>query len=146
MIKVKRLTETAKLPVKGSKHAAGWDLHSDEDAVIPPGDRRWIRTGVQIELRDGDCGLVWPRSGLAGRDKVDTSAGVLDSDFRGEFKVLLVNNGNLPFKAVIGERIAQLIVLRVSDAEMIEVLKLSETDRGENGFGSTGMGDPNHRD
>lgn len=141
MIQVKRLTETSKLPIKGSQYAAGWDLYADEDVVLLPGNRRWIRTGVQIELDPWDCGLVWPRSGMAGNLGVDTSAGVLDSDFRGEFKVLLVNNGELPFNVVVGERIAQLVILRVSNACLIEVNELSETDRGERGFGSTGMND-----
>jgi dUTP pyrophosphatase len=97
-----------------------------------------VPTGLFLEIPPGHVGLVWPRSGLAVRHGIDTLAGVIDSDYRGEVKVVLVNHGAEPFRIAPGDRIAQLLVQRVERAEFRRAAALGATDRGAGGFGSTG--------
>lgn len=134
---LQRLTETAVRPTRATDCSAGLDLHADETATIPEYCRVWISTGLAVAIAPGYVGLVWPRSGLAGHG-LDTSAGVIDSDYRGELKVLLCNG--TPHRKTVhrGDRIAQLLVLPVGMPNLIEVDALPATARGENGFGSTG--------
>jgi len=125
-------------PDYASIGAAGADLRSAEAAVLAPGARLAVGTGLSLELPAGHVGLVWPRSGLAVRHGVDTLAGVIDSDYRGELRVVLVNHGQEPFEVRPGDRIAQLLVQRVERARFEPVEDLAETRRGTGGFGSTG--------
>jgi dUTP pyrophosphatase len=97
-----------------------------------------VPTGLQVAIPEGHVGLVWPRSGLAVRHGIDTLAGVIDSDYRGELRVVLVNHGDEPFRVAPGERIAQLLVQRVERAVFTRAERLDETARGTGGFGSTG--------
>lgn len=133
-----RLTETAVLPTRATGDSAGLDLYADEDAVIPEYSRTWVATGLALAIAPGYCGLIWPRSGLAGSG-LDTSAGCIDSDYRGEVKILLVNG--TPHRRTVrkGERIAQLLVLPIGMPSLLEVDSLPETQRGLNGFGSSGI-------
>ena len=126
------------LPRYGSEGAAGADLTASAEAVLPPGGRSAVPTGIHVEIPPGHVGLVWPRSGLAVRHGIDTLAGVIDSDYRGEIKVVLVNHGTEPVRIAPGDRIAQLLVQRVERAAFVPGADLASTGRGENGFGSTG--------
>ncbi len=95
-------------------------------------------TGVRLQIPPGHVGLVWPRSGLAVRHGIDTLAGVIDSDYRGEVRVVLVNHGDEPFHVLPGDRVAQLLVQRVERAAFVAAPAIDETERGGGGFGSTG--------
>jgi dUTP pyrophosphatase len=126
------------LPQYGSEGAAGADLTASRDVTLAPGARAAVPTGIRLEIPPDHVGLIWPRSGLAVRHGIDTLAGVIDSDYRGEIKVVLVNHGTEPFRIAPGDRIAQLLVQRVERAVFVREGGLASTGRGENGFGSTG--------
>ena len=136
-IYLQRLTETAIRPTRATAGAAGLDLYADETMTIPEYRRAWVSTGIAVAVAPGYCGLVWPRSGLAGKG-LDTSAGVIDCDYRGELKVLLVNGSHERKTVHAGDRIAQLLIVPVGMPNVVEVDALPPTERGENGFGSTG--------
>jgi dUTP pyrophosphatase len=126
------------LPEYASAAAAGADLRACEGALLEPHGRCAVRTGLRLQIPPGHVGLVWPRSGLAARHGIDTLAGVIDSDYRGEVMVVLINHGDQPFTIAAGDRIAQLLVQRVERACFAHVDSLEVSQRGENGFGSTG--------
>ena len=119
---------------------AGADLRADHHDVIPPGGRRLIRTGLQIAIPDGYAGFVHPRSGLAWEHGVTVlnAPGTLDSGFRGDVLVNLINHGEEPFHIKPGDRIAQLVIQPVVRAKFVTVTTLDATERGHGGFGSTG--------
>jgi dUTP diphosphatase len=139
-LEVKRLRPEAVLPAYMSDGAAGLDLAAAEAVVLPPGGRELVATGIAIAVAPGYEAQVRPRSGLAARHGVTclNSPGTIDSDYRGEVKVLLINHGLAPFAVTVGMRIAQLVVAPVARAEVAEVAELSPTVRGAGGFGSTG--------
>ena len=126
------------LPEYATAGAAGADLRASAAVEIPPGERAAVPTGLRLQIPRGHVGLVWPRSGLAVRHGIDTLAGVIDSDYRGEVRVVLVNHGPEPFSIAPGERIAQLLLQRVERARFTAVSELQDSDRGGGGFGSTG--------
>jgi dUTP diphosphatase len=126
------------LPNYASAGAAGADLRAAESLSLAPGGRAAVATGLHLEIPAGQVGLVWPRSGLAVKHGIDTLAGVIDSDYRGELRVVLVNHGDAPFEIRAGDRIAQLLVQPVERAGFARVEGLAATDRGDGGFGSTG--------
>ena len=130
--------EGGSLPEYTSAGAAGADLRASEAVDIPPGGRAAVPTALRLQIPPGHVGLVWPRSGLAVRHGIDTLAGVVDSDYRGEVRVVLVNHGDEPFHIARGDRVAQLLVQRVERAAFTAVASVDETDRGAGGFGSTG--------
>jgi dUTP pyrophosphatase len=130
--------EGGSLPDYASAGAAGADLRASEEVEIAPGARAAVPTGVRLQIPPGHVGLVWPRSGLAVRHGIDTLAGVIDSDYRGEVRVVLVNHGEEPFRVARGDRIAQLLVQPVERAAFVAVAAIDETERGGGGFGSTG--------
>ena len=107
--------------------------------VIGPGERALVPTGIHLAIPPGFAGLVWPRSGLAVRQGIDTMAGVIDSDYRGEVQVLLVNHGAEPFHVARGARVAQLLIQKVEPAGFVRVDRLPESGRGAGGFGSSGL-------
>lgn len=134
---LKFLTDTAKVPTRSTEYAAGLDLYADETVTIPEFNRAWVATGIALALDPYHVGQIWPRSGLAGHG-LDTSAGIVDADFRGEIKVLLCN-GSPHLKTVHrGDRIAQLLILPLACPEALEVAALPASGRGDQGFGSTG--------
>jgi deoxyuridine 5'-triphosphate nucleotidohydrolase len=137
-LKVKRLHPAAELPARGSTWAAGADLHCVEAFTLQPGERQAIPTGLALEIPLGFYWRIAPRSGWAAKHGIDTLAGVIDADYRGELLVLLVNLSQEPFTAQAGERIAQFIIERVALCTYAWVEELSQTDRGAGGFGSTG--------
>ena len=141
-IKVKKLTPEAVMPTLGSRFAAGADLYSAEngDVVIAPGETKFIGTGLAVEIPEGYVGLVYARSGLACKRGLAPAnkVGVIDSDYRGEIKVTLLNHGKEPQTLEKGERIAQMVIAPYLSVSYEEADELSDTERGEGGFGSTG--------
>lgn len=132
-------TEEGALPPEyASAGAAGADLRANAAVTIPPGGRAVVPTGLHLEIPPGYVGLVWPRSGLAVRHGIDTLAGVIDSDYRGEVKVVLVNHGEEAFVVAPGERVAQLLLQKVERATFLDAPDLESTGRRSGGFGSTG--------
>jgi len=128
------------LPARATEHAAGLDVVSAEDLTLAPGERHAVATGFAIAIPDGYEVQVRPRSGLALKHGITclNTPGTIDSDYRGEVKVILANLGSEPFEVRRGERIAQLVPAPVLSANFHEVAELSETSRGAGGFGSTG--------
>ncbi|XP_048173232.1 deoxyuridine 5'-triphosphate nucleotidohydrolase, mitochondrial isoform X2 [Corvus hawaiiensis] len=133
-----KLSENAFPPSRGSARAAGYDLYSAYDCVIPPMEKAVVKTDIQIALPSGCYGRVAPRSGLAAKHFIDVGAGVIDEDYRGNVGVVLFNFGKETFEVKKGDRIAQLICERIYYPELEEVEALDDTERGEGGFGSTG--------
>ena len=139
-LQVTRLTDNAILPQRSTPGAAGFDLHSVEGYVVLPGHRVVVSTGIAVKLPVGCYGRIAPRSGLAVKHGLDVLAGVIDQDYTGELKVVLVNTDlRIPFYIKPGYRIAQLILECYVPAEVFEVQSLPETTRGDAGFGSTGL-------
>ena len=141
-IKVKRIKEKAIIPTYGSDEAAGADLYAciDEPVTIEPGASAFIPTGLSMELPRGYAGLIYARSGLACKRGLAPAnkVGVVDSDYRGEFMIVLHNHGSSPQTIEHGERIAQLVITPVFTPGFTEVDVLSDTERSNGGFGSTG--------
>ncbi|MBQ3216189.1 MAG: dUTP diphosphatase [Oscillospiraceae bacterium] len=141
-VKVKKLKETAKLPVYGTEFSAGADLCACLDApvTLAPGETKLISIGISMEIPVGYAGLVFARSGLASKRNLAPAnkVGVIDCDYRGEFFVPLHNHGAIPQTVEPGERIAQMILTPYLTAQFVEADELSDTVRGEGGFGSTG--------
>lgn len=138
---VRRLDGRAGLPSRAHADDAGLDLHALEDALIAPGERRSIRTGIAIEVPEGHAGLVLPRSGLALRHGIAlvNAPGLIDPGYRGEVRILLLNSDrHEPFKLRAAERIAQLVLVRTEAAAVLEVDELPRSSRGTGGFGSSG--------
>jgi dUTP pyrophosphatase len=140
-LRVVRLHPRATLPARAHPDDAGLDLHALEAATLAPGERASIPTGIAIEIEPGHAGLVLPRSGLAARHGISVvnAPGLIDSGYRGELRVLLLNNdSSASFEVEAGDRIAQLVLIAVAIADPVEVTQLSETPRGVGGFGSSG--------
>ena len=141
-INIKRLTETAILPERGSAYAAGYDLFADlqESVLIQPHETKMIGTGLAMEIPEGYFGGIFARSGLSSKEGLRPAncVGVVDADYRGEVKVALHNDGEVVREIKAGQKIAQLVVVPFLGVEFDEVEELSETVRGVGGFGSTG--------
>lgn len=127
-------------PSRGSSRAAGYDVRAAESVELQPGEIRLVGTGFALELPDHLECQVRPRSGLALKHgiTVPNSPGTIDPDYRGELRIILQNLGRDPVRLQRGERIAQLVFARFEEPELVEVESLSETSRGDGGFGSTG--------
>ncbi|XP_043379590.1 deoxyuridine 5'-triphosphate nucleotidohydrolase, mitochondrial isoform X2 [Chelonia mydas] len=134
-----KLSENASTPSRGSARAAGYDLYSAYNYVIPAMEKAIVKTDIQISLPSGCYGRVAPRSGLAAKHFIDVGAGVIDEDYRGNVGVVLFNFGKEDFEVKKGDRIAQLICERIFYPELEEVQVLDDTERGTGGFGSTGQ-------
>ncbi len=136
----KRRLQEAVLPRYQTEGAAGFDLHSAEEGELKPGQWRMFDTGWSVAIPRGYEMQVRPRSGLASKYGVTVlnAPGTIDSDYRGPLKVILINHGKNAFRVQIGERIAQGVVAPISHLAFSETAILPESDRGENGFGSTG--------
>jgi dUTP pyrophosphatase len=138
-LRVKRVHTDASLPSRGSAHAAGYDLSCIQDFEIHPQKRELVQTGIAIQMPPGVYGRVAPRSGLTVRHGVHIGAGVIDSDYTGELKVAMFNLGDTSVSFKRGDRVAQLILERHEIADVQEVNEFETSDRGEGGFGSTGL-------
>lgn len=136
-LKVKRIHNDAKLPSYGHKGDAGLDLFTSVNAVIETGQILSVPTGIKVAIPEGHVGLIWDKSGVSLRG-VHRLAGVIDSGYRGEIKVVLVNLGHQAYSLEKGMKIAQLIIQPVNTVTVTEVRNLGDTPRGEGGFGSTG--------
>jgi len=135
---IKKLVDHAVVPQRATEGSVGYDLSSAEDAIIFPGDRLAVSTGIAIGLPSGTYGRVAPRSGLAYKHGIDVFAGVIDPDYRNEVKCILYNSGAQPFVIKTGDRIAQLVLEVVKTPDIAIVLEMNETTR-TGGFGSTGV-------
>jgi len=138
-LKVKKLLKEAKLPVRKREGDAGLDLYSVEDVNLNPGEWKAIPTGIAVEIPKGYVGLIKDRSGLALKYALHCLAGVIDENYRGEIKVVVINLGREKVFIQKGTRIAQLLLVPYLKVEPIEVEELSDTERGEKGFGSSGV-------
>lgn len=136
-----RLVPHAVAPTQAYRHDAGVDLHAAEPATLAPGERASVGTGLAVEIPQRFAGLVLPRSGLAARHGIAlvNAPGLVDAGYRGEIRVLLLNTDPVAtFEVAVGDRIAQLLVVRHESVELDEVDELTESDRGAQGFGSSG--------
>jgi dUTP pyrophosphatase len=140
-LRIARLDERARLPTRAHDGDAGLDLYGLEDAVLAPGERASVPTGIAVEIPPGHAGLVLPRSGLAARHGISVvnAPGLIDAGYRGEIRVLLLNTDReQPFELAAGDRIAQLVLVRVELPTPVEVSSLTDSERGAGGFGSSG--------
>lgn len=140
-LRVRRLDPGATLPTRAYPGDAGLDLYALEDGVLAPGERASIRTGIAVEIPDGEAGLVLARSGLAARHGIAlvNAPGLIDSGYRGEIRVLLLNTDRVAaFTISAGDRIAQLMLVAVHTPPVEEVEELAVSERGSGGFGSSG--------
>jgi len=135
---IKQLVPEAIIPARGSDGAAGYDISSVVDTVVPALGRTAVATGLAIRVPEGTYGRVAPRSGLAYKHGIDVLAGVIDEDYRGEVKVILYNTSERDYIIKKGDRIAQLILEKIVTPDVALVLELEDTERGVGGFGSTG--------
>jgi dUTP pyrophosphatase len=135
-IRVKRLSQQAPLPRKANPGDLGYDLFSVESVTLPPGATTPVHTGIAVELPESWGALVKDRSSMALKG-ITTRAGVIDGGYRGEIIVVLHNEGDQPYSIQTGDKIAQLVPLPVTEWDVIEVEELSETKRGDGGFGSS---------
>jgi len=137
--KFKRLREGAILPVYAHKGDAGMDFYACSDCTIKPGERILIPTGWAIELPEGFVSLIWDKSGNAIKRGLTVLGGVIEHTYRGEYGVILLNTSNEIHEIKKGDKVAQLLIQPICTAMAEEVSELSETARGEGGFGSTGL-------
>lgn len=161
-LQVKKLSDKARLPTRGSAFAAGYDIYASKETVVPARGKVLVDTDISIAVPAGTCkpafspltygiprplfnpiltctdGRIAPRSGLASKHFIDTGAGVIDADYRGQVKVLLFNHAEADFEIKEGDRIAQLVIERIYTPDVVEVQELEESVRGAGGFGSTG--------
>lgn len=139
-IKIKKLDPKAVIPTRGSDAAAGVDLHAPKALVLHPNSNGVVSTGLAVEIPDGYFGAIFARSGMATRKGLRPAncVGVIDSDYRGEIKVVLHNDSDIIRPVQEGDRVAQLVILPYESIEFDEVDELNDTDRGIGGFGSTG--------
>ena len=139
-LKVKKLSKLAEIPQYQTEESAGFDLHSVDDVILKPFERKLIATGISFEIPKGYEIQIRPRSGLAYKHGITVlnSPGTIDSDYRGEIKILLINHSDEDFEIKVGERVAQAVIQKVYQASFEEVEDLNSTVRGVAGFGSTG--------
>jgi dUTP pyrophosphatase len=138
-LRVKKLSDKAHLPIRGSLHAAGYDISSSCEIIVPAKGKALVKTDISLAIPVGHYGRLAPRSGLAHKNFIDVGAGVIDCDYRGPLGVILFNFSDDNFKVSEGDRIAQLIIEKISTPDVEEVEDLDMTIRNENGFGSTGI-------
>jgi dUTP pyrophosphatase len=141
-VRFQRLSEHARAPERAHEHDAGYDLRAAEAVRLDPGHRTSVGTGIAVAIPEGHAGLVLPRSGLAARHGITlpNAPGLVDAGYRGEVRVLLLNtDANESFEIVAGDRVAQLVIVRVEELAFEEVTELDETARAAGGFGSSGV-------
>ena len=137
-IKIKLLSDLAKIPTQGTNFSAGYDLYAAEDVVVLRFGRKLIKTNVSMAIPMNHYGRIAPRSGLAYKNGIDVLAGVIDSDYRGDIGVILYNTDNNDFTVKVGDKIAQIIIESCSTANFVKTENLPATKRGEGGYGHTG--------
>lgn len=137
-ISVKKVHPGAKVPQFAHDTDAGCDVFSAEEVTLAPGERKIVSTGIAMAIPQGYVGLVWDKSSVSGTHGVKTMGGVLDSGYRGEIKIILLNTSSDTVQLESGRKIAQMLIQPIHQATFEEVENLDDTDRGEGGFGSTG--------
>ena len=135
---IKKLEESATIPTRATDSDAGYDLYSINDGIVPAGGRKVVGTGIAIAIPPPYYGRVAPRSGLAVKKGIDVLAGVIDSGYRNEIGVVLINLGGASVTLPAGTRIAQIIIEKCHEVEWNDVEELAASNRGQGGFGSTG--------
>jgi dUTP pyrophosphatase len=135
---VKKLDPEAIIPTKANSSDAGYDLYALNGTIIEKNTHRLIKTGISMAIPEGHVGLIWPRSGLAYKHGLDVFAGVIDSGYRGDIGVILFNSQYNSYEISKGDRIAQILIQKVEDYELLEVKDLDSTERNCGGFGSSG--------
>jgi len=137
-IRIKKLDKEIELPMHQREGDAALDIRSSENCIIRPGEKKLVGSGLAFEIPLGYAGLIWDRSGIASKHEVHVMAGVIDSNYRGEIKILMKNLSNKEFEIARGDRIAQMLIQPVQSVEIEETDNLSETSRNDNGFLSSG--------
>lgn len=138
-IKVKKLHKDARLPEYAHTTDAGMDFFALEDTVVPTQGHVMVPTGIAMTIPDGYAGLVWPKSGLAVKYGIVTLAGVIDSGYRGEIRIVIASTLGKEYVIHAGDKVAQMLIQKVTHPKLIESDVLDDTLRGEGGFGSTGV-------
>ena len=138
ILKIKKLHKEAKIPKYGHPGDAGFDLFAIEDTLIKAGERFPVQTGIAMEIPEGFVGLIWDKSGVAVKYGIKTIAGVVDSTYRGEILVGVMNLSKEDYLFEKGHKVAQMLIQKKETMEFEEVNELTDTARGEGGFGSTG--------
>ncbi len=138
-IAVTKLTPEAKLPTYAHATDAGMDVYAATDVIVPAHERTLVPTGVAMAIPEGYVGLIWDKSGIATKRGLTTLAGVIDAGYRGELQVAIYNTTAEDVSFAAGEKVAQMLVQPVVQPELQEVEALEESERGANGFGSTGV-------
>ena len=137
-IKIKKLDSGATLPSYAHPGDAAMDMYALEQTVLRPGVQQAVKTGIAMEIPHGYAGLVWDKSGLAIREGLKTTGGVIDAGYRGEIMIGMINLSGKPYTFEAGHKIAQMIIQKVEACEIVEATELADSARGEKGFGSTG--------
>jgi len=138
-IKIKKINLEAKLPVYANLGDAGMDFFSVEDLILKPNKLAACATGIAMAIPEGFVGLIWDKSGIALKKEIKTMGGVIDSSYRGEVKIILKNLSSQNYEIKKGDKIAQMLIQKFESPDLEEVNDLDETERGEGGFGSTGI-------
>ena len=138
-IKIKRLVQDAKLPQYANENDAGMDFFSNEEHLLKPGERKAVSTGISMAIPAGFVGLIRDKSGIAFKHGLKTMAGVVDSGYRGEVKIVIKNLSDKDYLIEKGNKIAQMLIQPIVQKELLEVTDLDDTQRGEGGFGSSGL-------
>lgn len=137
-IRLKKLSDKAKIPTKAHDSDAGFDLFCAEEVEVKPGESVAVKTDIAVAIPDGCVGLIWDKSGNAIKRGLKVLGGVIDCGYTGEVKIGIINHGSESHTFEYGDKVAQLLVQNIVKAEFEEVAELDDTERGEGGFGSTG--------
>lgn len=138
-IEIKKTNPEAKIPTYANEGDAGMDLYSMQDLILMPGKIIACETGIAMAISMGYVGLIWDKSGVAFNGGIKTMGGVIDSSYRGEIKIIITNLSNKEYSIKKGDKIAQMLIQKVESPDIEEVEVLDDTERGEEGFGSTGI-------
>jgi dUTP pyrophosphatase len=142
-----RFNDDAKIPTRATSGSAGYDLYASKETIILAGNRGIVKTGIIVRIPKGYCGQVWPRSGFSAKNGIESGAGIIDSDYRGELNVILYNHSSDQFKVEKHMRMAQLLLVKISlplvedvfeDFNGPDNMNVEKNERGSGGFGSTG--------
>lgn len=138
-VEIQKLEKQARLPEYAHPGDAGMDVFAFENLALEPGERGMVRTGVAMKVPEGYVGLVWDKSGRAVKEGLTTMAGVIDSGYRGEVQIVILNTSTEAITIEAGQKVAQILIQPVICGMIQEVSQLDDTSRGDNGFGSTGV-------
>ena len=135
---LKKLNHTATLPTYANPNDAGMDIYCSESTTVPPHSRTLIPTGIAMAIPENYVGLIWDKSGISSKHGLTTLAGVIDSSYRGEIKIVIHNLTNQHYQFETGKKVAQMLIQPIHQPKLIEVKELNQTQRNTGGFGSTG--------